>query len=200
MSLIYQVMYRVGFTPWDNDEVPAELAGVVDGDDALPPGRALDIGCGTGTQAVHLARAGWDVTGIDAVEKPLVKARRRAAATGVAVDWIRADVTRLSELGLTPGFGLFHDRGCYHGIPDTARTAYARGVTALASPGATLLLMAFARNHKLAGPSGADESDIVARFAPDWQLLWARPDSGGAPPGPMRTVPRFWYRFARRGS
>ena len=89
MSLIYQVMYRVGFTPWDNDEIPAELAALVDGDDALPPGRALDIGCGTGTQAVHLARAGWTVTGIDAVEKPLVKARRRAASAAVAVDWIQ---------------------------------------------------------------------------------------------------------------
>lgn len=199
MSLIYQVMYRVGFTPWDNDEIPAELAALVDGDDALPPSRALDIGCGTGTQAVHLARAGWTVTGIDAVEKPLVKARRRAASAGVAVDWIQADVTRLSKLGLTPGFGLFHDRGCYHGIPDTARTAYARAVTALAAPGATLLVMAFARNHKLAGPSGTDESDIVAQFAPDWQLLWARPDSGAAPPGPMRNVPRLWYRFVRQG-
>ncbi len=198
MSLVYQVMYRVGFTPWDNDEIPAELAAVVAGDDALAPGRALDIGCGTGTQAVYLARAGWSVTGVDVVEKPLGKARRRAAAAGVAVDWIRADVTRLSELGLAPGFGLFHDRGCYHGMPDAARTTYASGVTALAAPGATLLVMAFARNHKLAGPSGTDEGDIVARFAPEWQLVSARPDSGAAPPGPMRDVPRFWYRFVRR--
>ena len=94
-------MYRVGFTPWDNDEVPAELAAVVDGDDALPPGRALDIGCGTGTQAVHLARAGWKVTGIDAVEKPLVKARRRAADSGVAVDI----VARFAQGGSSCGRG-----------------------------------------------------------------------------------------------
>jgi SAM-dependent methyltransferase len=198
VSLIYQVMYRVGFTPWDNDEVPAELVALVEGADALPAGRALDIGCGTGTQAVYLARAGWSVTGIDVVEKPLGRARRRAAAAGVAVDWIRADVTRVPELGLAPGFTLFHDRGCYHGMPDAARTAYARGVTALAAPGAALLVMAFARTRKLAAPSGTDESDIAARFAPEWELLWARRDSGAAPHGPMRDVPRFWYRFARR--
>jgi hypothetical protein len=137
------------------------------------------------------------VTGIDVVEKPLAKARRRAAASGVAVDWIRADVTRLPELALAPGFSLFHDRGCYHGMPDAARTAYARGVTALAAPGAALLVMAFARTRKLAAPSGTDESDIAARFAPDWELVWARADSGAPPPGPMRDVPRFWYRFAR---
>jgi hypothetical protein len=38
VSLIYQVMYRVGFTPWDNDEVPAELVALVEGADALPAG------------------------------------------------------------------------------------------------------------------------------------------------------------------
>jgi 2-polyprenyl-3-methyl-5-hydroxy-6-metoxy-1,4-benzoquinol methylase len=90
VSLAYQIMYRVGFKPWDNERVPAELAALVDGPGALAPGRALDIGCGTGRQAVYLARAGWHVTGIDAVVHPLRQARRRAAASGVEVDWIRA--------------------------------------------------------------------------------------------------------------
>jgi SAM-dependent methyltransferase len=197
VSFIYQVMYRVGFTPWDNEQVPGELTDLVVGPDALPAGRALDIGCGTGTQAVYLAQAGWRVTGIDAVEKPLGKARRRAAAAGVAIDWIRGDVTRLPETGLEPGFTLFHDRGCYHGLPDAARTAYARGVSAVAAQGATLLVMAFGRNRKLAGPTGTDQTEIVERFAPEWELVWARPDTGGAPPGPLRDVPRSWYRFVR---
>jgi SAM-dependent methyltransferase len=158
---------------------------------------ALDIGCGTGTQAVYLARAGWRVTGIDVVDQPLTKARRRATASGVAVDWTRADVTRLSELGLEPGLTPFHDRGCYHGLPGPARMAYARAVTSLAAPRAALLVMAFARNRTLAGPSGTDERDIVARFTPDWELVSAEPDSGAAPLGPMRNVSRAWYRFVR---
>jgi SAM-dependent methyltransferase len=154
VSIAYQIMYRIGFKPWDNDRVPPELAALVEGRDALAPGRALDVGCGTGTQAVFLARAGWRGTGIDAVEQPLGQARRRAAC--------------------------------------------ARGVTVLAAPGARLLMMAFARNRKLVGPTGADERRLVAQFAPEWELVSAQPDGSAGPPGPMRDVPRTWYQFMRR--
>jgi hypothetical protein len=49
MSLIYRALYRIGFTPWDTDAVGAELGSLIEGRDRLAPGRALDIGCGTGT-------------------------------------------------------------------------------------------------------------------------------------------------------
>src|SRR5436190_14432172 len=116
MSLVYRLLYLVGFTPWDSGKVPDELIQLVEGDEALTPGRALDIGCGTGTQSVYLAGKGWEVTGIDAVEKPLRQARARATAADVSVQWVRADVTRLPELGLAPGYTLFFDRGCFHGL------------------------------------------------------------------------------------
>jgi 2-polyprenyl-3-methyl-5-hydroxy-6-metoxy-1,4-benzoquinol methylase len=82
MSLIYRVMYRIGFTPWDTGEVPRELSALVEGAAALPVGRALDIGCGTGTHAVYLARHGWRVTAIDIVARPLARARSGAGGTG----------------------------------------------------------------------------------------------------------------------
>jgi 2-polyprenyl-3-methyl-5-hydroxy-6-metoxy-1,4-benzoquinol methylase len=100
MSLIYRVMCRVGFTPWDNGQVPEELSAFVEGSGALPAGRALDIGCGTGIQAMYLARNGWRVTAIDAVERPLERARARARAEGATtVDWIngRRAARRLRE-------------------------------------------------------------------------------------------------------
>ena len=58
MSLLYRVMYRIGFTPWDTGQVPPELSALIEGAGALPAGRALDIGCGTGTQAMYLAGIG----------------------------------------------------------------------------------------------------------------------------------------------
>jgi len=186
-------LYRVGFTPWDTGDVPAELAAVAD---SAPPGRALDIGCGTGTQAVYLARQGWTVTGIDSVEQPLRRARDRAAAAGVTVEWIRADVARLAELGLAPGYALMFDRGCFHGLRPGARDAYVAAVTALAAPGATLLMMAFARNRVPAGPAGVEEGEIERRFA-GWELAGAEADSGAGPGGPLRDVPRTWYRLQR---
>ncbi len=194
---MYRLMYRVGFTPWDTGEVPAELSAVVDGPQALRPGRALDIGCGTGAQAVYLARNGWQVTAIDAVSRPLARARARAAAAGVEVDWIEASVARLAELWLAPGFALVFDRGCFHGLSDDERAAYAASVTALAAPGATLLLMAFAPNRILVAPAGAEQSELEGRFA-EWELIGAARDIGGEISGPLRNVPRTWYRFRRR--
>jgi len=96
---MYRVMYTVGFAPWDTDLVPDELSTLVEGAGALPAGRALDIGCGTGTQSVYLARHGWHVSAIDAVRRPLTRARSRAQAAHVTVDWIRADVAGLGSLG-----------------------------------------------------------------------------------------------------
>jgi 2-polyprenyl-3-methyl-5-hydroxy-6-metoxy-1,4-benzoquinol methylase len=90
MSLAYRLMYLVGFTPWDRDEVSEELSTLVEGQRASPPGRALDIGCGTGTQAVYLARHGWRVTAVEVVERALQRARARGEAAGVDVDWRKA--------------------------------------------------------------------------------------------------------------
>jgi SAM-dependent methyltransferase len=198
MSFRYRVLYRVGFTPWDQDHVPAELSALVEGPAALAPGRALDVGCGTGTQAVYLAEHGWQVTGVDAVERALAQARRRAEEKGVEVRWVAGDVTSLSTLGLDNGFTLVHDRGCFHDLSPAERDGYARGVSELVTSGATLLLLAFARRERGIGPSGASEEEIQRRFGPDWELVSVQGDSGPAPPGPMRRVPRIWYQLQRR--
>jgi SAM-dependent methyltransferase len=197
VSLIYRVMYRVGFTPWDTGEVPRELRALVDGPGALAAGRALDIGCGTGTQSVYLAQHGWRVTGVDVVDRPLARARARAEAARVAVDWIKADVAELGALGIEPGLTLAFDRGCFHGLNDGQRTAYAAAVTALAAPGATMLMMAFAPSRVPVAPPGVEETEIVARFD-GWAMSAAEPDSEGEPAGPMRNIPRTWYRLIRR--
>ncbi len=61
----FWLAYRRGFTPWDTGISPPELVAVVEGDQALPPGKALDLGCGTGTNSIYLAQHGWDVSGVD---------------------------------------------------------------------------------------------------------------------------------------
>lgn len=58
----------------------------------LPAGRALDVGCGEGRNAVWLAGKGWSVTGVDFSDVALARARRSAEAGGVTVDWVQADV------------------------------------------------------------------------------------------------------------
>ncbi|HEV3056158.1 MAG TPA: methyltransferase domain-containing protein [Solirubrobacteraceae bacterium] len=200
MSLVYRFMYRVGFTPWDTGTIPRPLSALIEGDPQLEPASALDIGCGTGTQAVFLAQRGWQVTGVELLDQPLRRARARAAAAGVEVDFVKADATRLRRAKLEPGFALLLDRGCFHGLSDDGRAGYVDGVTALAAPGATLLLMAFARNRVLAGPTGADETELVSRFSPGWKLERSERDSEPPPGGPLKGVPLTWYWLRRSGS
>src|SRR5687767_11345624 len=91
--LMFGVMYRVGFTPWDGHALPARLRAAVEGPSALPARRALDIGCGTGDTSIYLARYGWDVTALDFVDAALRKARAKGAAAGADIRWVRGDVT-----------------------------------------------------------------------------------------------------------
>jgi hypothetical protein len=79
-----------------------------------------------------------------------------------------------------------------------AREGYVRGVSELAARGATLLLLAFAHRERGIGPSGASEEEIRRRFGSNWELVSVQSDSSPAPPGPMRRVPRIWYRLQRR--
>jgi 2-polyprenyl-3-methyl-5-hydroxy-6-metoxy-1,4-benzoquinol methylase len=91
MSHHYHVLYGLRIKPWDREGPVPELVAAAYG---LAPGRALDLGCGTGAQSVFLAREGWEVTAVDAVPRALAAARRRAEAAGVAVDFRRGESRR----------------------------------------------------------------------------------------------------------
>jgi len=88
------------------------------------------------------------------------------------------------------------DRGCFHGLGDSQRAGCAAAVTELTTPGATLLMMAYAPKRIPAAPTGLDETELTARFA-GWRLVSSQPDDGGEIAGPLRNVPRTWYRLTR---
>jgi len=119
-------MYRLGFAPWERRNVAESWQPLFDGPGALEPGRALDIGCGSGRDAVHLAGRGWQVTAVEFVDKALARARQRAAEEGVEVRWVRGDVGELGRLGLEPGYSLLYDIGCIQSLSDSARRGAAR--------------------------------------------------------------------------
>jgi cyclopropane fatty-acyl-phospholipid synthase-like methyltransferase len=189
MGIAYRLMYAIGFTPWDR-VMPTELKRIMEGADALPKGRALDVGCGKGTKAIYMAAHAWEVTGVDMVPRAVREARRRAAAAGVEVDFRLGDVTRLGELGLTPGYSLVFDFGCYHGLKSEQRDRYVQGVTALAAPGATLMMMAFTKAPP-PFPSGVSESELRERFGAAWELVRNEPSFDTDTP-PMVQVAWFW--------
>jgi SAM-dependent methyltransferase len=193
LSLWYRVLYGLGVRPWDRDGPVPELVAVA-GD--LAPARALDLGCGTGAQAVYLARAGWDVVAVDAVPRALSAARRRASAAGVTVEFRRGDVADLEALRIGD-VGLAFDRGCFHGLPGAARDGYARGVTAVTRPGAVLLLMAFRGPTGPGLPRGASPEEVRERFGPPWRLVSEAPAQETPTAARIERARPTWYRFER---
>lgn len=187
-------MYLLGFTPWDGVH-PDELREIIEGPDALPPGHALDLGSGKGGKAIYMASHGWTVTAVDNVPRALAQARKRAEAAPAKVDFRLGDVTRLSELGLDPGFSLLFDFGCYHGLKPVQRDAYARGVSSLAAPGARLLMMAFTKALPPISV-GVTQSELSEKFR-DWSLLWSHPDRSRGTSAMKRAAPN-WFCLSRR--
>lgn len=171
MSLVYRIMYRLGVTPWEQEEPIADLVELVDGADALPAGAALDIGCGTGRNAVYCARRGWRVTGIDDVPVALDRARAHCRSTGQEVRLIRGDIAGRPDLG--DGYSLLIDIGCLHGLDAAQLARAAANLSRAAAPGATLLTFAFAKGAPKPGPVGIDPDEVAAVFR-GWQLVSSR--------------------------
>jgi SAM-dependent methyltransferase len=169
-QLLFKTFYRLGFVPWDGHPLATSLRALVEGNGALAAGTALDLGCGTGDNSIYLAKHGWQVTGVDFVARAVAKARAKAEASDVAVNFAQADVTRLSSEGIGSNFGLIVDNGCLHGMSPEDRDAYVREVTAVAAPDARLLLVEFVTGGS-SGVPGIDPDDVKRRFAAGWTLL-----------------------------
>ena len=194
----YQLLYRLGRAPWERRDVAQSWKPLLEGPDAPAPGRALDVGCGSGRDAVHLAKHGWRVTGVDFVDKALATARQRASDEGVEVEWVQGDVGALGRLGLDPGYTLLYDFGCLHGLPDPARRGATAGLTALAAPGAVLLIVAFKAGRRLLLPRGMDTEEIVALLGDGWELQEARSVVTDDMPAPIRRAEPTLHRLERR--
>lgn len=182
--------YRAGRPPWDTGISPPELVALVEGPGALPPGRALELGCGTGTNAVYLARHGWDVVAVDLIDRAVEQARAKVAAAGVPVRVLHGDATRLDELDAAGPFDLFFDLSCFCGIPPHRRDAYAAGLTGRAAAGARLLMFGFGPDAFDDVISGTTAGELRGRFT-GWDLIDVTPGTN--------SVPTFWFTLRRHG-
>jgi cyclopropane fatty-acyl-phospholipid synthase-like methyltransferase len=139
--LTFEWRYLVDRTPWDSGITPPEVERYLQ--DHVP-GRAPELGCGTGTNAVRLAEAGWQVTAVDISTLAILSARRKAARANRAVTLMRADVGRAQDLREIRGpFDLALDIGCLHALRPAQRVGYAGRLQRWLSPGADYLLYAF---------------------------------------------------------
>jgi cyclopropane fatty-acyl-phospholipid synthase-like methyltransferase len=172
----YRLAYALGFHPWEDlAEHPPfadkllELIAREEKEGGPPYGPALDIGTGSGVWGVRLAERGWEVTGVDIVDRALDRARGRIEEAGVEMRVIPADVTALQEAGLGSDYRLLVDTGTFHGLSDPQREAMGRGLSAIAAPDATLILDCFAPRRRGPLPRGASRAEVEERF-PGWAI------------------------------
>lgn len=133
---LWDRMYR-GTPSWELGAPDPALLAALERFGVPHEGRAIDLGCGTGDNAIALARWGLEVTGIDLATRPLAQARDKADAAGVVVDLQRGDVTRPEELAPLGRFDLIVDRGLLMSLfGERARRRYVATVTAIAADGA----------------------------------------------------------------
>ena len=135
---IYELSYRFSQPNWDQDTVPPEVMALSQKGGFR--GRALDLGCGTGTHSIYLAKQGYSVVGVDFSSKAIEMARGKAHQAGVSVDFQIGDVTRLDSLH--DPFDISLDVGCFHGLTKAERMRFAETLVRLTQRGSLFLLWA----------------------------------------------------------
>jgi len=190
--LWWNLVYLFRKTPWDTGITPPEVRAVVESG-RVHTGRALDLGCGTGTNVIYLAQRGFQVIGVDISACAVAAARCRIERAGLSA-WARVyvgDAARLDTLPITGPFDLALDIGCLHTLDSQSRVRYAAGLARYMHPGSLYLLYAFGTDEDSRRRSGISPQAVQELFAPAFELLQVvhGQDRGG--------VPSAWYTFQR---
>jgi SAM-dependent methyltransferase len=182
---------------WDTGRPASDLVKAVESG-LVKPCRTVELGCGTGTNAVYLAGKGFEVTGIDLAPTALVIAQKKAQEAGVEVRWLLADV--LAPPRLEP-FELVFDRGCYHGVRRQNAAGYVAAVRRLSKPDARILILAGSAKEPPphSGPPRVKEEEIRADFAKDFQLEDLR-ETRFDTADPAKKGALAWFVLLRRAS
>jgi SAM-dependent methyltransferase len=123
----------------------------------LQPGRALDLACGEGQNAIWLASLGWDVLGVDYSEVAVAKAQRRAEREGVAARFVCADLVEYEPE--REAFDLVIV--LYLHIPSTHRASVHAKASAAVAPDGTFVLLGHDLANLTDGVGGPSDPDIL---------------------------------------
>jgi ubiquinone/menaquinone biosynthesis C-methylase UbiE len=181
--LWFAFAYRFTKPRWDTGTTPPEVVDLIE-KQKLQPGRALDLGCGTGTNVLYLAEHGWKVVGVDFVGQAIETAKRKAQAAKTTVEFFQGDVTKLDFLSPSIDFAL--DIGCFHSIPVPSRPAYVAELVRLVRPGGLFLCYAFKPEARMGGLA---VEEMQTLFGPNFETVKIEHGQG---------TPSAWYTFERR--
>jgi len=157
MSLLRRLTFffwYLGNPPWDTGISPPELMEYIQKNQ---PGKSLDLGCGTGTNAITLAKHGWKSTGVDFSMRAIRTALQKSAKAGVNIQFYQDDVSRLKTID--GKFDLILDIGCFHSLGKIEKEGYLHNLTRLLNEGGDYLLYTWYKT-KTKSVTGIDESDL----------------------------------------
>jgi SAM-dependent methyltransferase len=173
--------------PWDTGVSPPELLEFMQDH---KPGRAIDLGCGTGTNVVTLARAGWQVTGVDFAPRAVNLARKKVSQAGVRAELRVADVTK--RKGIDGPFDLAFDLGCFHGLSEAGKPQYLTQLDRILAPDGFWLMYGFLKADPLHAGPGLNEADL-SRISSRMTLLSRRDGFDD-----HRESSSAWFLFQKR--
>jgi ubiquinone/menaquinone biosynthesis C-methylase UbiE len=182
----WDASYQDGPAPWDiGGPQPALMR--------LPfTGAVLDVGCGTGENALHVASLGLPVLGVDVAETAIAMARTKAADRAIDAEFIVADAFALEGLGRR--FDTVLDCGLFHTFDAQERPRYVASLASVTEPGGTLYVLCF-RPGPEAGPHPVSREQLSAAFSA-WDVVAIEPErlqtrfSAGGAPAWLATVKR----------
>ena len=171
--------------PWDSGISPPELLEFIQ---THPTGKAIDLGCGTGTNIITLAKAGWQVTGVDFASRAIHTAKGRLKQKNIEAVLHVGDVTKLNHI--IGSFNLALDIGCFHTLTEKGKQDYLTQLDRILAPNGFWLMYGFFKPAPpQTGPGLAEaEIDLIStRF-----ILHSRQDGFD-----KRERPSGWFLFQK---
>jgi cyclopropane fatty-acyl-phospholipid synthase-like methyltransferase len=167
---VFEEMYK-GLPPWEIDGPQSEIVHLAEHGEISSA--VLDIGCGTGENALYLADIGFEVVGIDIIPTAIEKALRKAEERSLAATFKVGDALGLQKLGKR--FNTIIDSGFFHVLPDKKRPVFVESLASVLNSGGTYFMMCFSEHEPGAwGPRRVTQTEIRESFSRGWQINYIR--------------------------
>jgi cyclopropane fatty-acyl-phospholipid synthase-like methyltransferase len=163
-----------GTPPWDVGHPQPVFEALVEAGE-IEPGRALDIGCGRGENAIMLAMNGFNVTGIDLVKDAIADAKTKAIERRVEVNFVVGDVLQMDRLFAEGEFDVVIDSGLFHAMTDEERPVFARQVHRMLKTGGKYFMLCFSDKEPPGqGPRRVSKYEIEHTFTPLFKIIYIK--------------------------
>ena len=186
--------------PWDTGRPSTQLRLLLESG-SVKPCRALDLGCGTGTNVIFLAQQGFNTTGVDLSRVAIERAQEKARAADANANFVCGSVLALPNLG--GPFEFVFDSGCFHTLAKEQRRTFVEQVLGVTRHGSVFLLLCGNAKEPLdPGPPTVSEKEIRATFSRDFDIEWIREfrfDTVNLPKAPLAYATLMRRHLPRKG-